>query len=255
MKAKPLIAWMGGKRRLVKHILPTFPAHECYVEPFSGGAALFFAKKPSPSEVINDINGDLINLYRVAKYHAHALIDALNTELVSREVFLQKLSTPPEVLTDIQRAARYYYIKKTQFGAKESSASYGYDTKRESKFNVNTLNEHLLAAQQRLAHVNIERLDWQDCMRRYDRPHTLFYCDPPYYNTAGYGVPFELEQYEALAKIASTAKGKVIISINDTPEMRDVFKACRVKELEITYTICVNKVDAPKSKELLLFNF
>ena len=66
-KAKPIIAWMGGKRRLAKHILPLFPKHSCYIEPFAGGAALFFMKKPSEVEVLNDVNGELINMYRVVK--------------------------------------------------------------------------------------------------------------------------------------------------------------------------------------------
>ena len=69
-KPMPIIAWMGGKRRLAKHLLPLFPEHSCYVELFAGGAALFFLRdKPARCEVLNDINGDLVNLYRVVQHH------------------------------------------------------------------------------------------------------------------------------------------------------------------------------------------
>lgn len=71
--AKPIIPWIGGKRKLAKHILPLFPEHTCYVEPFCGAAALFFMKEPSKAEILNDINGDLVNLYRVVKYHLEPL--------------------------------------------------------------------------------------------------------------------------------------------------------------------------------------
>ncbi len=66
---KPVVPWMGGKRRLAKHLLPLFPAHQTYVEPFAGGAALFFMKQPAKVEIINDVNGELVNLYRVIKNH------------------------------------------------------------------------------------------------------------------------------------------------------------------------------------------
>lgn len=69
MQTLPIVPWIGGKRRLAKHILPLFPAHECYVEPFCGAAALYFLKTPGKIEVINDINGELVNLYRVVKHH------------------------------------------------------------------------------------------------------------------------------------------------------------------------------------------
>lgn len=71
--AKPIIPWIGGKRKLAKHILPLFPEHTCYVEPFCGAAALFFMKEPSKADILNDINGDLVNLYRVVKYHLEPL--------------------------------------------------------------------------------------------------------------------------------------------------------------------------------------
>lgn len=101
----PIVPWIGGKRRLAKHILPLFPAHTCYVEPFCGAAALYFLKTPSKTEVINDINGELVNLYRVVKHHLEEFIRQFKWALVSRQIYKWLQDTPEETLTDIQRAA------------------------------------------------------------------------------------------------------------------------------------------------------
>ena len=92
----PIIPWMGGKRRLAKHLLPMFPEHSCYVELFSGGAALFFMRPtPAKVEVLNDINGQLINLYRVVQHHFDEFVRQFEWTLTSREVFARLQSTPP----------------------------------------------------------------------------------------------------------------------------------------------------------------
>lgn len=83
----PVIPWIGGKRRLAKTILPLFPEHTCYVEPFAGAAALFFLKQPSKSEVLNDVNGDLVNLYRVIKHHLEEFLGQFKWALSSRKMF------------------------------------------------------------------------------------------------------------------------------------------------------------------------
>ncbi|WP_345861243.1 DNA adenine methylase [Shewanella algae] len=118
MSNKPFFSWMGGKRRLAKHILPEFPEHECYVEPFCGAAALFFMKMPTKVEVINDVNSDLVNLYRVVQHHLEEFVRQFKWALISREMFKWLDDTPVETLTDIQRAARFYYLQQMGFGAK-----------------------------------------------------------------------------------------------------------------------------------------
>ncbi len=89
----------------------------------------------------------------------------------------------------------------------------------------------------RLARTYIEHLDWHECIKRYDRPHTLFFCDPPYWGTEGYGFEFGLDQYDLLAELAKTIKGKMIITVNDIPEMRKAFDGLTIKIVGITYTV------------------
>lgn len=75
MNAQPIIPWIGGKRRLADRLIPLFPQHSCYVEVFCGGAALFFLRPvPAEVEVINDINGELVNLYRIVKCHLEEFV-------------------------------------------------------------------------------------------------------------------------------------------------------------------------------------
>lgn len=235
--AKPIIPWVGSKRRLAKRILPLFPAHQCYVEPFAGGAALFFLKEPTEVEVLNDINGELVNLYRVVKHHLGEFVQQFRWALISREIFDWQKKTPTEPLTDIQRAARFYYLQKMAFGGKVTGHTFGTATTSAPRLNLLRIEEELSAAHLRLARAYIEHLPWDECIRRYDRPHTLFYLDPPYWGTEGYGVDFGLEQYAQIRKLADSIQGRMIISVNDIPEMRQVFVGLTMQEVAINYSV------------------
>ncbi|ELY6335795.1 TPA: DNA adenine methylase [Yersinia enterocolitica] len=250
----PIVPWIGGKRRLAKHILPLFPAHTCYVEPFSGAAALYFLKTPSKTEVINDINGELVNLYRVVKHHLEEFVRQFKWALVSRQIYKWLQDTPEETLTDIQRAARFYYLQKQAFGGKVADHTFGTSTTSAPRFNLLRIEEELSMAHLRLSRTLIEHLDWQQCIKRYDRPHTLFYCDPPYWGTEGYGVEFGLENYDHMAELARSIKGKMIISVNDIPEMRQAFDGLNIQTVDISYNLKVTG-KASLRKELVICNF
>lgn len=252
--ATPIVPWIGGKRRLAKHILPLFPDHLCYVEPFCGAAALYFLKVPAKVEVINDINGELVNLYRVVKHHLDPLVQEFRWALTSRQMFKWLQATPPEPLTDIQRAARFFYLQKNAFGGKVSGQTFGTATAVPPRLNLLRLEEDLSAAHLRLSATYIENLDWAECIRRYDRPGTLFYCDPPYWGTEGYGVGFGLEQYDRLADLARAIQGKMVVSVNDIPEMRAAFKGLEMQRVELTYTVAAAG-KRQRSGELIIRNF
>ncbi|RKO76176.1 DNA adenine methylase [Pectobacterium parmentieri] len=248
----PIVPWIGGKRRLAKHILPLFPAHTCYVEPFCGAAALYFLKHPSKAEVINDINGELVNLYRVVKHHLEEFVRQFKWALVSRQIYKWLQAVPEETLTDIQRAARFYYLQKQAFGGKVEERTFGTATTSPPRFNLLRIEEELSMAHLRLSRTVIEHLGWAECIQRYDRPHTLFYCDPPYWGTEGYGVEFGLENYVQMAQLARDIKGKMIISVNDIPEMRQAFEGLNLQSVEINYSLSGKPV--PR-RELVICNF
>ncbi len=248
----PIIPWVGGKRRLAKRILPMFPDHECYVEPFAGGAALFFMKEQSDVEVLNDINGDLVNLYRVVKYHLEEFVRQFKWALVSRQMFTWLKLSHTDTLTDIQRAARFFYLQKMAFGGKVANQTFGTATTSRPRLNLLRIEEELSAAHLRLSRAYIEHLSWDECVRRYDRPHTLFYLDPPYWQTEGYGVDFGFEQYVKMAELAQSIKGKMIISVNDIPEMRQVFEPLKMESVAINYTIGGSGKQSKAAKELIV---
>ncbi|MEK7392245.1 MAG: DNA adenine methylase [Fibrobacterota bacterium] len=250
---KPIVPWIGGKRKLAKLILPHFGEHECYVEPFAGAAAIFFLKPQSKVEVLNDINGELVNLYRVVQNHLEEFVRQFRWSLISRDIFNWLKATPEQTLTDIQRAARFYYLQRLCFGGKVEGRTFGTGTTGGPRINLLRLEEDLSDAHLRLAGATIEHLDWAECIRRYDRPHSLIYCDPPYWGTEGYGVPFGLDQYDRLAELARTIQGQMVISVNDIPEMRKAFKGLRMTAVPVTYTVGGANKPAPRG-ELIIKN-
>jgi DNA adenine methylase len=251
--AHPIVPWPGGKRRLLKQLLCEIPEHSSYVEVFAGGAALLLAKPAMAGEVLNDINGELVRLYRCVQHHLDELVRQFRWALASREMFRWAQLQHPEALTDIQRAARFYYLQKLAFGGKVSGQSFGIDPRQSPRFNLLRMEEDLSRAHLRLSRVMIENLPWRECVVRYDREGALFFFDPPYWRTEGYGVPFGREEYEQLADAMRSMKGRAILTINDHADMRAVFSGFRRKRVCIAYTIGGGK---PKqSGELIIRNW
>lgn len=255
IQAAPMVQWVGGKRRLAPLILPVFPDHSCYVEPFCGAAALFFLKAPVKVEVLNDINGDLVTLYRVVQHHLEEFVRHFKWALTSREIYKWLQITPPDTLTDIQRAARFFYLQKNGFGGKVQGQTFGTATTSPGRLNLLRLEEQLSAVHLRLHQVFIERLEWSACVARYDRPHSLFYLDPPYWGTEGYGVAFGLEQYDLMAELMGSMKGKAVVSVNDIPEMRKAFKGHSMKRVSISYSVGASGRGREPKGELIISNF
>lgn len=254
MQALPIVPWIGGKRRLADRLIPLFPNHSCYVEVFCGGAALYFLKPyQSDVEILNDINGDLIALYRVVQNHLEEFVRQFKWAISSRQIFEWHKMTRPETLTDIQRAARFYYLQQHAFGGKVAGQNYG-TAATGNPINLCRIEETLSAAHLRLAGTNVENLPWYECMERYDRPETFFYCDPPYWQTEGYGVPFDFGNYEHMASMMKAAKGKVMVSINDHPDIRKAYEGLHFLDLDIKYSL-QQKGQPEASKELVITNF
>ena len=122
--------------------------------------------------------------------------------------------------------------------------------------NLLRIEENLSAAWQRLAGTYVENLPWLECAERYDRPHTFHYMDPPYWQTAGYGVDFPFENYERMADFMRRCKGKVMVSINDHPDIRRVFEGFHFETTEIRYTTTNQRQGkAEVTGELIVMNW
>lgn len=220
MHPKPIIRWPGGKTRLLKHILPLIRPHKTFVEAFAGGAAVLLAKEPSAAEILNDINGDLVNLYRHAQYHLDPLLSEIEWTLNSREN-LQDLRAQPG-LTGLQRAARWFLLNRMSFGG--CGTSYAVTTQSQpSRSNVLEL---LKAMNARLDKVSVENLPYERLFAAYDRPGTLWFLDPPY--SAGETKAYDLwsdEDMQAFAARVLALHGDWIVTVNDSATNRALFAA------------------------------
>ena len=253
---KSVLSYLSGKSRLAASIVPLFPEHLCYCEPFCGALWVLFSKEPSKCEVVNDFDKELITFWRVIQNHLEAFLQYYKYAVTSRELFDVELKRDPELLTDIQRAVRYFYLQRHAFGGKVEGRSFGTATTAGGPLNLTDIEERLLEIHWRLKRVWIERLDACDCIKKYDREHTLFYVDPPYYETAGYAVPFGNTDFDRLNETLRAIKGKFILSLNDHPEVRRIFTGFKIKKVTLKYSTGRDPASRGKTRdEVLIQNF
>lgn len=253
----PIAPYLGGKRLLAKTIVPLIEKipHNIYAEPFMGMGGVFFRRVKKPKcEAVNDINSEIVNMFRMVERFPDYLADMLRFKICSRAEFKRMLATPPLLLTELERAVRYLYIQKNAFGGKTFSQVFGVALDRPGRFNAERLISQIHMLHKRLAGVYIECLPYQEFITRYDRPDTLFYLDPPYWGCESfYGKDFfSRADFAELAKLLKGIKGKFIMSINDVPEIRAIFKGFHQKEVNTRYT--AGTQSGKKAAELLIGN-
>lgn len=219
MAISPPITWFGGKSKLAARIIEHFPAHRTYVEPFGGSAAVLLAKPPSPVEVYNDVDGDLVNLFRILRDRDQSarLHEACETTLYSRAEF--ELARQPA--DDPVEAARRFIVRQRQsHGGVGRAWSYcvadaqGGMSSAVRRWLVGV--ERLPSIHRRLRHVQIEAADWSEVLARYDRPDTLHYLDPPYVadTRVGGGYRHEMDEqgHRRLIDAALSLSGMTVLS-------------------------------------------
>lgn len=233
--------YLGGKRNLSSRIvamLRTLP-HRTYVEPFVGMGGIFLRRdRRPPAEVINDLSGDVANLFRILQRHYQALMDMLRWQVTSRAEFDRLRRQDAATLTDLERAVRFLYLQRLAFGGKVQGRNFGVDRRTPARFDVTKLQPVLAEIHERLAGVVIEQLPYGDVIRRYDAAETLFYLDPPYVGCeADYGDGFAPADFERMADQLAGIRGRFLLSINDAPLARKMFARFELLEVPVTYTI------------------
>ena len=247
------ISWVGGKKQLRKEIIKRFPVEgvEKYVEVFGGAGWVLFGKEPHKKEIYNDINGELVNLFRMIKYHPGALEAELVFLLNSREEFFRQKVMQPERMTELQRAARMFYLIKASYGSKVDTFGCG--------FRDVSVIKNLQEVHNRLACVLIENKSFEKIIQQHDGKGTLFYLDPPYHGTEEYydlaDVGFGKEQHVLLRDILCGLKGKFVLSYNDDLFIRELYKGFSVKAVERSHNLG-NAVGGKKIfEELIITNY
>ncbi len=247
------LPYIGGKNRLARKIISLLPKHTTYVEPFAGGAQVFFHKQPSKVEILNDMNGEIVNLYRVLRWHHEELVRCLRYCPMSRKLYEEMLACPTDTLTDVQRATRFFYVQKNSFGGLVLKQHYHYTAANPPNYNPARIPEIIAKAHERLQRVQIECSPYESILERYDRPATLFYLDPPYWGRQLYRFNFNEEDFVALEERLQRLKGKFILSLNDCSEVRGMFKAFHIRKEVLAYS--AQTKPGKMYGELLISNF
>ncbi len=254
----PIAPYLGGKRLLAKRVIERINAipHHTYAEPFVGMGGVFFRRGLQPKcEVINDINKDIAILFRVLQRFYPYFVDMMKFRISSRDEFNRLLKQDADTLLDFERAARFLYLQKNAFGGKVTGQNFGVSLDRGSRFDVTKLVPYLDDLHTRLSGVIVECMNYADFIKKYDRENTLFYLDPPYWNCENdYGKDlFSKDDFENLAMLLSSIKGKFIMSLNDTKEVREIFKGFYIDSVETKYTVGIGK--AKQVGEVLIYNY
>lgn len=234
----PPVPYVGGKMRLAETVIRRIGRvrHSLYCERFVGMGGVFLRRnKRPPAEVVNDRGGDVVNLFRVARKHLQALHGELDLRLHARQDYEALRAIDPRSLTDVERAARFLILQAGGFGGKVIGRSFGIDRRSTARFSVERLRVRLEELNDRLAHVCIEGLDFEECLQRYDGPGTLFYVDPPYLGTERfYGRDlFTRADHTRLRDALLRIKGAAIVSLNDCPDVRELYTGFRIAAVPV----------------------
>lgn len=253
--AQPAAGYIGGKRNLAKRLIARIDAipHDGYAEAFVGMGGVFLRRGRAPRvEVINDRSGDVANFFRILQRHYPQFMDTLRFQISGRREFERLKESRPETLTDLERAARFLYLQRLAFGGKVEGRTFGVDRSAGARFNIVKLASSLEELHERLAGVTIECLDWAAFVQRYDRAGMLFYLDPPYYGCEDdYGKEaFARDQFAEMAEVLQSLKGRFLLSINDRPEVREIFAAFPMEAVGTTYTVSAGQ--AQRVGELII---
>ena len=254
---KPVAPYVGGKFRLAKTIIRHINAieHLCYAEPFVGMGGVFLRRTQSAKcEVINDYNREVATFFRVLPRHYVPFLEMMRFQITTRAEFIRLTNTRPDTLTDLERAARFLYLQKTAFGGKPGGQTFGVHKTQPARFDITKLAPMLEDLHSRLSAVTIECLHYDSFLRCYDTDKTLFYLDPPYYGCEDYygkGM-FTRDDLVLIADSVSAINGAFIMSINDVPQIREIYDRFHIKQVDTNYTI---KAGAQKKvSELLISN-
>jgi len=224
--------YFGGKGRMLAKLLPLLPPHRVYVEPFCGAASLFFAKNPSPVEVLNDLNEDVVNVFRVLQNketHEELRFRLMYTPYARAEFVRAIEMLKQKDLTPVERAWAFMVRQNMGFGGKGGAKGGNWGRVFiPNQDCAETCNRWLMrlsmldAWRWRLMLVQIDCRDALEVIRYWDSPDTLFYVDPPYVNETrktlnAYAYEISADQHKELVELLLGIKGKAVVSGYEHP--------------------------------------
>jgi DNA adenine methylase len=258
---KTPITYYGGKQKLVKMILPLIPAHNCYVEPFFGGGAIFFAKEPSNVECINDINNFVINFYKVLKRNYNELKEMLDITLHSRQQYsdARNIYNNPLEYNDIQKAWAFWVLSQESYGS-SFNKGWGFEKKRNNK-TLSIKNKIDNFTEEYSARLRITQIECNDAIKvinNFDSEDTFFYLDPPYFNAdMGPYKGYMIDDYKTLLETIAGIKGKFLLSSYPSSILEEYKDTNKWEQIEINLFISVssNLKEKKRKTEVLTKNY
>lgn len=246
---KAILKYPGAKWRLSDWIISHFPEHKVYCEPFFGSGAVFFKKKPSYLETINDVDGNIVNLFRVCREQPEALATAVNFTPFAREEFVDCYEM--NVADPVERARRTIVRFHQSFGTSNSTKNSwkNAQTSRGPRCATmwNYLPDTIIECCERLKNAQIENIDALKLIERYNDEKTLIYCDPPYLQELRkrniYANEFTAEQHIELLNLLLCSKSKVIISGYDSEMYNELLKDWRTDEIVTTVQMGLHRTE------------
>jgi len=257
---KTPISYYGGKQTMLKHMEPLVPSHLVYTEAFCGGAALYWAKKPADIEVLNDINGNLINFYRVLKSRFNELYEKIETTLHSREMFdfASIVYDYPNFFDPVTRAWALWVKSKMGF-ASMLDGTFGYDKTSNSmcKKIEGSKQSFTIALQKRIERTQIECTNALHVIESRDCPEAFHFIDPPYINSdcGHYTDTFNLMNFEELLTLCTTLKGKFMLTMFPHDVLKEYIDKNGWRLVEVERTISVSTVNRRKQAEWIVMNY
>ncbi len=236
-RKKIAFGWYGGKYSHLGWLLPLLPETPHFCEPFGGSGAVLINRKPSPVETYNDIDGELVNFFRVLRDQKEVLIEAIGLTPFSREELRIAVNSSENGISDLERARRFFVRARQVRTGLAQTASEGRwaHCKLTSRAGMAGAVSRWLGSveglseiTQRLLRVQIENAPAIDVIQRYDSVETLFYCDPPYVHesrsdTNAYKFEMSDDDHRKLAEVLNNVKGKVALSGYHSKLMNELY--------------------------------
>lgn len=259
IRMKTPISYYGGKQKLCKTIIDLIPSHNLYCEPFIGGGAVFFAKEPSPVEILNDTNKELINFYSVVQNKFVDLDRRIRATLHSRRLHEDAtvIYSNPHLFDEVERAWAVWVLSSQSFGSM-LDGTWGYERVSDSTTKKINNKKNLVSSDLavRLQNVQIECADALYVIQSRDAMNSFFYCDPPYFNSnCGHYDGYSESDFEALLRLLAGIRGKFLLSSypSDLLARYATENSWRCRAIE--QKVSVNKGYGKKKVEMLTANY
>ena len=240
-----LFGRVGNKTPIAEHIVKLLPDHKVYVEPFVGSGAVYFHKEPSSKEVINDLDKELISGYKLVKQVSSDVSKYHDLDTYEKQhAFYHRTPTSKEDKLTIRILQTCNTFGGTGKG----------DVREDKPSNPYNKLKNIQEYKDRMKNTTVLSQDYKAVVKKYDSSETVFYLDPPYENSDKL-YKHDSMNYEQMADLLRSIKGKFILSINDSSNIKTIFKGFKMKKKTVTTQGNKGIGSGGNRSELLIMNF